>query len=44
MEIKVKMIVSTHMSLSSEAASKASSLTNSFLLLRFVFSPFAVCF
>lgn len=44
MEIKVKMIYSTHMSLSSEAASEVSSLTSSFLLLRFEFSPFVVCF
>lgn len=44
MEIRVKMTVSTHESLSSEAASEVSSLTSLFLLLWFVFSPFAVCF
>lgn len=44
MEIRVKMTVSTHMSLSSEAASEVSSLTSSFLLLRFVFSPFCCLF
>lgn len=44
MEIKVKMTVSTHMGLSSEAASTISSLTSSFFLLWFVFSPLAICF
>lgn len=44
MEIKVKMVVGTHISLSSEAASKVSSLTSSLLLLWFVFSPLTGCF
>lgn len=38
MEIRVKMTVSTHESLSSEAASEVSSFTSSFLLLQFVLS------
>lgn len=39
MEIRVKMTVSTDISLSSEADSKVSSLISWFLLLWFVFFP-----